>query len=303
MGLLFGQADRHFLTVSNAVNVLLQASPLLLAAIGQTIVIISGGLDISVASNVALSSVISASAASAYGPLAGIAAGIGTGAAVGTVNGVLVSHYRIQPVIVTIAMLTFARGLAFELTDGFPITGLPRSYTQLAWGKWFGVPMPILIAGVILLLVVFVMGRTRFGTYLYAIGSNEEAARLVGIRTVPLKAAAYTAAGALAGMAAVIYTAQASSGQPTLANGLELSTIAASVMGGASIGGGTGTPIGTLLGTLIISVLGNGMNIAGVTPYVQQVVLGTAIILAVVWDRLHISLVQAARRKGEPASQ
>lgn len=288
----FGAMNQRFASSSNAVNILVQTAPLLLAALGQTFAIIVGGLDISIASNVALSSVVSALVTRSYGPAVGVAAGVATGALVGLVNGFLIGRFKLQPVIVTIAMLTFARGLAFQLTSGIPVTGLPRSYFNLAWGKMAGVPIPIWIAGGALLVVIVMLGRTPFGTKLYALGSNEEAARLVGMRTVLIKTAAYVIGGALAGLAAVIYTAQASSGQPTLANGLELQTIAAAVIGGAAIGGGSGSAMGTLLGTLVIAILGNGMNIAGVTPYVQQVVLGLAIILAVVWDRLQRTLSQ-----------
>lgn len=288
----FGMANERFASSSNAVNILIQMAPLLLAALGQTFAIIVGGLDISIASNVALSSVVSALVTRSYGPAAGVAAGVATGAVVGLVNGFLIGRFKLQPVIVTIAMLTFARGLAFQLTNGIPVTGLPRSYFNLAWGKLLGVPIPIWIGGGVLLLVIVLLSRTPLGTKLYALGSNEEAARLVGMRTVLIKTTAYTIGGGLAGLAAVIYTAQASSGQPTLANGLELQTIAAAVIGGAAIGGGSGSAIGTLLGATVIAILGNGMNIAGVTPYVQQVVLGVAIILAVVWDRLQRTLSQ-----------
>lgn len=294
---IFGLANHRFASSSNAINILIQVSPLLMAALGQTIVIITGGLDISVSSNVALSSVIAAMAAAQYGTAAGILAGIGTGAAVGLTNGFLIGRFRLQPVIVTIAMLTFARGLGFHLTDGNAVTGLPRSFTNLAWGKWLSVPIPIWVGAAALVLAVIVLSRLPFGTYLYALGSNEEAARLVGIRTVTVKTVAYALAGALAGLGAVLYTAQASSGQPTLANGLELQTIAAAVIGGAALGGGSGTPLGTLLGAIVITVLGNGMNIAGVTPYVQQVVLGFAIILAVVWERLQRNLTHWADSK------
>src|SRR5690554_2378564 len=286
----FGMANDRFATSSNAVNILIQMAPLLLAALGQTFAIIVGGLDISIASNVALSSVVSAFVSRSYGPAAGVLAGMATGALVGLVNGFLIGRFRLQPVIVTIAMLTFARGLAFQLTNGVPVTGLPFGYFNLAWGRLFGVPIPIWIGGTALLATVVLLHRTTLGVKLYALGSNEEAARLVGMRTVFMKTAAYTIGGALAGLAAVLYTAQASSGQPTLANGLELQTIAAAVIGGAAIGGGSGSAIGTLLGATVIAILGNGMNIAGVTPYVQQVVLGLAIILAVVWDRLQRTL-------------
>lgn len=287
---IFGMASEYFATSSNAINILIQMSPLLMAALGQTIVIIVGGLDISVASNVALSSVVSAFVARSYGPAAGVMAALMMGALVGLANGYLIGRFRLQPVIVTIAMLTFARGLAFQLTNGIPVMGLPKAYVQLAWGKWFGVPVPIWLGAIALLTIIVVLSRLPLGTYFYALGSNEEAARLVGMKTVRIKTIAYSLAGAMAGLAAVLYTAQASSGQPTLAGGLELQTIAAAVIGGAALGGGSGTAIGTLLGTIVIAVLGNGMNIAGVTPYVQQVVLGLAIILAVVWDRLQRNL-------------
>lgn len=288
--LTFSAWDPHFGTLSNANNILIQMAPLLLAALGQTIAIIVGGLDISMASNVALSSVVGAFAAREFGMVSGVAAGVACGAAVGLINGYLIGRFRLQPVIVTIAMLSFARGLAFQLTRGSPVTGLPPSYFQIAWGKWLGVPNPIWISVAVLLLVSLILRYLTFGTKLYAVGSYEESARLVGIRVSLMKTLAYGLAGALAGLASVIYTSQAVSGQPTLANGLELQTIAAAVVGGATLGGGSGTAVGTFLGAIVITILGNGMNLVGITPYVQQVVLGIAIILAVVWDRLQHTL-------------
>lgn len=281
---VFSGLSGEFANGANFISILNQAAPLAVAAIGQTFVIAGGGLDISVGSVAAASAILGSLAAVHGGPLAGVVAFILVGALLGSVNGAVVARFRVQPVIATIAMMTFARGLAFEVSGGQPVSGLPAVFMSIGWGSFIGVPLMVWIAAVLVAIAHVALASTTFGTYVRAAGSAADALRLGGVYSEGYRWLSYAVSGGAVGLAAVLFTAQAGSGQPNLGVGLELQTIAASVIGGTSLGGGRGSVLGAACGALVMTILADGMVMVGVTPYVQQVVLGAAMILAVLWD-------------------
>jgi ribose/xylose/arabinose/galactoside ABC-type transport system permease subunit len=285
LGVLFGALSPHFLTASNLLNVAEQTSINAVIAVGMTYVILSGGIDLSVGSLVALSGVVMASAlrADAALPLA-LLAGLGVGIGCGLVNGVLVTLGRLAPFIATLGMMSVARGLALLYTDGRPISGFEAAFRALATGRIGPVPVPVVVALVVYAIAHLVLTRTRFGRYVYAIGGNEEAARLSGVPVRFHKAMVYALSGATSALAAVLLTARLNSAQPIAGIMYELDAIAATVIGGTSLQGGTGSIGGTLIGALVIGVLRNGLNLLGISSFLQQVVIGVVIVGAVLVD-------------------
>jgi ribose transport system permease protein len=282
-------ASPYFLSVRNALNVLDQVTVLGILAIGMTAVIIIGGIDLSVGSVLALSMMMMGWLQREVGVPMGLAIllGIGTGAACGLVSGLLVTKARLPAFIATLTMLSVARGLANILTEGRQIVGYPEWFTSLATVRNFGFLSATV--GVSVLLAVLAWAFLRFrpnGRNLYAIGGSPEVARLAGIEVERLTIAVYATAGALAGIAAMALAARLDSSQPSAGLGYELDTIAAVVIGGASLSGGVGSIGGTVVGVLIIGVLRNGLNLLGVSPFVQQIVIGAVIAIAVTFDTL-----------------
>lgn len=288
----FSLASPGFLSWTNFLNVLRQMSVLAIAAFGSSFVIFSGGLDLSVGSNAALSGVVAAMAARELDFVGGAplswTIGVCTGALFGLVNGLLVTRLHISPIIATLGTLTIGRGLALLLTGGVSLFGVPASFQWL--GRGFAIPatlpIPVLVMAALLVLSMYVLRRTTLGMHVYAIGGNEEAARLAGIRVDRVKLWVYVIGGATAGLAGVILASRLGSGQAASSEGLELSVIAAIVLGGARITGGSGSISGTLAGVLIISLLANGMNILNVEPFYQRIVTGFALLFAVGFDQL-----------------
>lgn len=278
-------ATPHFLTVSNLLNVLEQTSINAIVAVGMTFVIISGGIDLSVGSILALSGIALGSAiqAGAATPVA-IALALGVGLACGLVNGGLVTFGRLPPFIATLGMMSVARGAALMLAEGRPISGFGDGFRMLATGQVLMVPAPAIIAGLMYVVAHFVLAHTVFGRAAYAIGGNEEAARLSGVHVRYHKTAIYGVAGLMSAAAAVILTARLNSAQPTAGTMYELDAIAATVIGGTSLLGGEGTIMGALIGALIMGVLRNGLNLLNVSSFFQQVVIGVVIIGAVLVD-------------------
>ncbi len=275
-----------FLTVSNLLNIARQVSINAIIAAGLTFVILTGGIDLSVGSVLAISGAIIAGLLSAGRPLpVGIVGGLAVGAVVGLVNGVIIAKGRVQPFIATLAMLTIARGATLVYTDGRPITGLPDAFVWLGAGEVGRVPVPVLIMAVVFLASYVILTQTVLGRYVYAIGGNEEATRLSGVNVPFTKALVYVISGLLAATSAVILTARLNSAQPTAGIGFELDAIAAVVLGGTTLAGGEGGIGGTLLGAFIIGVLNNGLNLLNVSSFYQQVVKGVVILLAVLLDR------------------
>lgn len=274
-----------FLTTDNLLNVGVQAAVTAILAFGVTFVIVSAGIDLSVGSVAALSATVLAWSATQDGVpvfLAVILA-VATGIAAGLVNGFLIAYGKLPPFIATLAMLSVARGLSLVISQGSPIA-FPDSVSHLGdtLGGWL--PVPVLVMIVMGLLAAFVLGRTYIGRSMYAIGGNEEAARLSGLRVSRQKLAIYALSGVFAAAAGIVLASRLSSAQPQAADGYELDAIAAVVIGGASLAGGTGKASGTLIGALILAVLRNGLNLLSVSAFWQQVVIGVVIALAVLLD-------------------
>jgi Ribose/xylose/arabinose/galactoside ABC-type transport systems, permease components len=275
----------HFLTISNLLNVAEQATIIAIIAVGMTFVILTGGIDLSVGSVLAFSGVVMASSLQHSVPLPlGLAIGLGVGLTCGLVNGMLITVGRLPPFIATLGMMSVARGAALMFTEGRPISGFSETFRALATDEVLRIPAPVLIMIGVYLMAHFVLGRTKLGRYTYAIGGNEEAALLSGINVRLYKTIVYGLAGMLAGLAAILLTARLNSAQPIAGMNYELDAIAATVIGGTSLLGGEGTVIGTLIGALIMAVLRNGLNLLGVSSFIQQVVIGSVIILAVLID-------------------
>ena len=283
--LVLWAATPHFLTVSNLLNVLEQTSINAIVAVGMTFVIISGGIDLSVGSVLAVSG-IALALALAGGVPAPLAIGIAlvVGFACGLLNGLLVTWGRLPPFIATLGMMSVARGAALMLAEGRPISGFDEGFRALATARPLMIPAPVVITGLIYVVAHFVLSRTIFGRAAYAIGGNEEAARLSGVRVGFHKTMIYGVAGLTSAAAAVILTARLNSAQPTAGTMYELDAIAATVIGGTSLLGGEGTLVGALIGALVMGVLRNGLNLLNVSSFFQQVVIGVVIIVAVLID-------------------
>ena len=283
----------HFLTISNLLNVAEQATIIAIIAVGMTFVIITGGIDLSVGSVLAFSGVVMASGLQSGVPLPlALLMGLGVGLVCGLVNGLLITVGRLPPFIATLGMMSVARGAALMFTQGRPISGFSESFRSLATGEVLRVPTPVFIMIGVYVMAHFILRRTKLGRYTYAIGGNEEAALLSGINVRLYKTVVYGLAGMLAGLAAILLTARLNSAQPIAGMNYELDAIAATVIGGTSLLGGEGTVVGTLIGALIMAVLRNGLNLLGVSSFIQQVVIGSVIILAVLID-------MALKRRGK----
>jgi ribose/xylose/arabinose/galactoside ABC-type transport system permease subunit len=278
-------ATPHFLTVSNLLNVLEQTAINAIVAVGMTFVIISGGIDLSVGSVVALAGIALGQALGAGLPApAAIVIALVVGLSSGFANGLLVTFGRLPPFIATLGMMSVARGAALMLAEGRPISGFSEGFRTLATGRVLMVPAPVIITVLIYTAAHFVLGRTVFGRATYAIGGNEEAARLSGVQVRFHKTMIYGVAGLMSAAAAVVLTARLNSAQPTAGTMYELDAIAATVIGGTSLMGGEGSLMGALIGALIMGVLRNGLNLLNVSSFFQQVVIGVVIIGAVLVD-------------------
>lgn len=277
-------ASDKFLETNNLVNIVRQVSINGILAVGMTFVIITSGIDLSVGAVMAISSTVMASAMInfAMSPYIAVALGIGVGAIFGLINGTLVAYAKLPPIIVTLAMMEIPRGMALIHTGGYPLSGLPAGFSFIGRGYLFGViPVPVFIMIIIYILAHIVLKHLPVGRYIYAIGGNEEAVRLSGIKVNKVKVIAYLTSGLTAAITGMVLTSRLMSGQPNAGVGFELDAIAAVVLGGTDIAGGRGTIFGTFLGVLIIGVLSNGLNLMGVSPYVQRVLKGLIIILAI----------------------
>jgi ribose transport system permease protein len=290
-------ASENFLTVENGLNVLRQISINLCLSIGMTMIILSGGIDLSVGSVLAFAGAVAAGLLKnglsipntdyvlQFTALGAIVGGIAVGAALGWINGVMITRFRLPPFVATLGMLSAARGLTRLWTGGFPITDLGPEFTFMGIGYWLGIPLPVWISAALVVIFVVVTRRTRFGRYLYAVGGNERAAKLSGVNVERVKRHVYLLGGALAGVAGLLATARQNAADPKIGVGYELDSIAAVVIGGTSLSGGRGSILGTVLGCLIIGVLNNGLVLLGVSPDWQLVVKGCVILIAVAIDQ------------------
>jgi ribose transport system permease protein len=278
-------ATPHFLTTANLLNVVEQSTLIGIIAVGMTFVILTAGIDLSVGSIVALSGVAMGTAFRAGLPIfAAALTGLAVGLACGLANGALITLGRLPPFIATLGRMSIARGGALMLSDGRPISGYSDGFRALATGDLLGIPLPVVIMLAIYGIAHFVLSRTTLGRYTYAIGGNEEAAELSGIRVRAYKSAVYGIAGLLSAVTSILLVARLDSAQPIAGIMYELDAIAAVVIGGTSLLGGSGSVIGTLIGALIMGVLRNGLNLLGVSSYLQQVAIGGVIIVAVLMD-------------------
>ena len=278
-------ATPHFMTASNLLNVVEQSTVIGVLAAGMTFVILTGGIDLSVGSLVALSGIVFGVAvrSGAQMPIA-ILAALVVGTACGMVNGGLVTVGRLPAFIATLGMMSVARGLALVLSDGRPISGFDAAFRSLSTGRLAGVPISTLVMLGIYAASAFILSRTVLGRYTYAVGGNEEAAALSGVNVKAVKMTAYAISGLLSALTSLILVARLNSAQPIAGISYELDAIAAVVIGGASLLGGSGSVLGTLIGALIMAVLRNGLNLLGVSSYVQQIAIGTVIVVAVLVD-------------------
>ncbi|WP_187262053.1 ABC transporter permease subunit [Pontibacter beigongshangensis] len=295
--LVIGLLSDKFFTVANGWNVMRQISVNICISVGMTLVVLTAGIDLSVGSILALCGAITAGLLKfglefpaldmfiGFTVLGAILAGMLTGTALGAFNGWTITKFKVPPFVATLAMLTIARGLTMLWTEGFPISNLGETFSYLGTGWFLGVPLPVWISAIIVLVAVVVTKKTRLGRYIYAIGGNESAARLSGININRIKIIVYSIAGGLAAIGGLIVTSRLDSAQPNAGMSYELDAIAAVVIGGTSLSGGRGTIMGTVLGAIIIGVLNNGLVLLDVSPFWQQVVKGFVILLAVIIDK------------------
>ena len=279
-------ASDTFLTAGNLSNIARQVSINAIIAVGMTCVILTGGIDLSVGPVMALSGTLTAGLMVAgLPPGLAIGAGMLVGVAFGIGNGLFVAYLHMPPIIVTLATMGIARGLGLMYTDGYPISGLPEWFAVFGRASVLGIQVPILIMLLTYLAAYVLLQHTRIGRYIYAIGGNEEAVRLSGVRAARFKLLVYGISGLTAAIAGLVLTSRLMSGQPNAGVSFELDAIAAVVLGGASIAGGRGVIVGTLLGAMLLGVLNNGLNMLGVSPYVQSVIKGAIILLAIFISR------------------
>ena len=279
----------RFLTVSNLMIIVTQVSINALLAFGVTFVIITGGIDLSIGSTVAVSGVVAAMFAhpDTYPVIVPVLAGLAAGLLLGAFNGLVITKSKVPPFIVTLGTMTIGRGLALILSKGRPISNLSDSFNFIGGGQLLGIPTPIIILIVFFFICSVLLRKTVLGRYMYAVGGNEQAAKASGIQINKVKMAVYTLSGGLAALAGILLTSRITTGQPNAGVGFELDAIAAAIIGGTSTSGGTGTMTGTLIGALLIGVISNGLDLLNVTSYYQQVVMGIIIIGAVVLDSLN----------------
>ncbi|MBX6351004.1 MAG: ABC transporter permease [Clostridia bacterium] len=280
--LAFAPVSPGFATAANAANIAGQVAPLAIVTVGQALVLMTGGFDISVGSVAALTTVAGSLSAVATGSFASaVLAAVLAGAVCGAANGFAVGYLGVQPVVATLGMLMFARGAALLLSGSAPVVGLPDTFVSLGYGEWLGVPAAAWVALAVVALMEAFLVWSPTARAVLAVGGNETAARLNGVPVRWTRFVAYLVCGALVGLAAIIYAARANSGQPTLGEGLELDSIAAAVIGGVSLAGGRGRMWGAAVGAVVVGMLANGLNLAGLSPFLQDVAAGITLLLAV----------------------
>jgi len=285
--LILGLANSNFFTWGNWVNILRQTSINGILAIGMTYVILTRGIDLSVGSLLAVSGIVAASFVTgpqAQHPLLGIGAGLAVGLALGMVNGGLIARLAVAPFVVTLGMLSAARGMTQIYNDGMPIAALSPGFRTIGMGMWAGIPVPVIIFLLTYLVFWFVLRYTTFGRAVYAVGGNEKSAKTSGINTRRVIFTVYVISGFLSALAGLILAARTSSALPQAGIAYELDAIAAVVIGGTSLSGGVGSLTGTMIGALIIGVINNGLDLLGVSSYYQQVIKGAIIVAAVLLD-------------------
>lgn len=278
-------ASPHFLTGTNLSSVVRQTAVINIMALGMTLIIIGGGIDLSVGSILAFGGLLGTMAMEKGMPIpVGIAIGIAAGMMWGFANGFLTTSLRINPFIVTLGTLGIVRGIALIISNGLPVHQIPQAFSYLGEGTLLGVPFVLWILLLCAVAVHVILDHTRLGRSAFAIGSNPEAALYAGINVGFVTVAVYSIGGMLTGLAGMIEASRLMTGQPTAGQGYELQAIAAVVIGGGSLRGGEGSVVGTLVGAFIMGLLANGSDLLGISPYLQQAIIGAIIILAVAVD-------------------
>ncbi len=301
---LFSLTSSAFFSVSNGLTVALQVTSIAYLGIGATVVIVAGAIDLSVGSVLALSGVIAALAVKAGVPVPlGMLAGIAVGGFCGLLNGLFVTRLKLPPFIATLGMMLVARGVALQLTGAAAVSGLGESFGTLGNGALFrvvhetpdgypdiifpGIPYPVLVMAAVAVVVAVMLARTRLGRHIYATGSNHEAARLSGVNVSRIMLTSYVLSGLLAGLTGCVLMSRLVTAQPNEGMSYEMDAIASAVIGGASLtSGGVGTISGTVIGAFVIGILRNGLNMNGVSSFVQQIIIGCVILLTVWIDQL-----------------
>lgn len=289
-----------FLTGDNLLNVLLAASVTALLAAGQTYVIILAEIDLSVGAVLGFSSIITAFVLQDHSLVVGLLAGWAVGALAGLVNGLLVTQLRMPSFIATLAMMSVLAGLTLQMSQGNPVAIRNTAFLTIGQGHLLGVPTPVWIMLVAYVLFGALLARSRFGRFVYAVGDNADASRLAGIKVHRVKVLAFVISGLLSATAGFILAARLGTAQPTAGTGLELAAIAAVIIGGTSLAGGRGALAGTLIGALLLGVIDNGLNLLDVSPFLQGVVKGLVILVAIFLDR-NSDRVRALTRLVRPA--
>jgi ribose transport system permease protein len=287
LGVAFSLLSPYFFSVNNLLTVATQTAVIAIIAIGQTYVLITGGIDLAIGSNIALSAMVAGLVMRANMPTSiAIIAGLIMGIAAGAFSGSLVAFGKIPPFIATLGTMTIARGLALTLTQAVPISNLPKNFTVWGTGSTLGIPNPVIVMLLLVIIFGFILAKTKLGRHIYAVGSNFEAARLSGVNTKKVLMAVYIFSGLLAAFAGLIMAARIITAQPASGDGYELDAVASSVIGGTSTMGGEGSAAGTFIGAFVIGILRNGLNLIGVTPYIQKIIIGIVIVGSVFLDKI-----------------
>lgn len=281
----FGIANGSFLTVKNVMNILRQVSVTGIIGLGMTMVIVTGGIDLSAGSVLAFAGMLVAILAQGGHPAAAVLVGIAVGTGCGIINGTVISLTGIPPFIMTLGMQLCARGAANLVTGGYPVAGLDDSFRVIGGGSLFKfLPIPVIIYAILAIISFFVLQKTAFGKKIYALGCNESAAHLCGVNVKKVRTLVYTYVGFMTGAAAVIITSRVNAGNASVGLNFEFDAIIGAVIGGSSLAGGSGTIIGTIIGALIVGCLDNGLTLLGISAYYQQILKGMLIVISVIVD-------------------
>ena len=281
----FSFGSKYFLTGGNIVNVLRQSAVTGISAVGLTYVMLTGGIDLSIGAVIGLTAVI-ASSCMGMSPLLACLIALAVGVLIGLINGILINYVEIPALIATLGVMTSVRGMCYILTGGLPVYGFPASFDILGKGYIGFIPVPVIVMILVLVIGWYVLNRTQYGRYLYAIGGSREASRLSGINVDKMILATYMIAGFLSALAGLVELSRLSSGQPAAGDGFEMNVITAVVLGGISVNGGEGKLSGVVVGIFIMSVLANGLVMMNVYEFYQQLIRGIVLIFAVGFDQL-----------------
>jgi len=286
IGVATGLVEPRFWSIENLLNLSRQLAPLLIISVGQALAVISGGLDLSLGASLALSGVYGVMAMNQFGLAAGIAAILATGTGFGLINGLMITRFEVSPFIVTLGMLSVGRGLALIASGGLPIYDMPGSFIDIfGYGAVFGIPTPAIIGVLTIIAGAALLRFTVFGRYVYAIGSSPTAAFSSGINIKLYVTLVYCFAGFTAGVGAIVLTSWVNAAQPMAASGLELQSLAAVVVGGIALTGGSGSMLNAFFGVIILGILSNSLNMIGVSSFMQTLVIGLVIVIAVIVDK------------------